>query len=431
MRSKPARAMGLWLAALALLLFASGAQAQTGLAAPSPDRWVAIWGASQYAPEPHNALPAADLQDATLRQTVRVTASGEVIRLRISNAFGAAPLRVAAAAVARPVLPGGSAVDPNSRAPILFDGRPEVVIPPGADWRSDPIAWPVESLSDVVVSLHLVEASGGQTGHPGARATSVIAPGDQVWAPELTRSKTVERWYFLSAIEAGGPDLEGAVVILGDSITDGYGVPPDTNQRWPDRLAARLQADPATRGLSVINQGIGGNRVLLDGLGPNLLARAERDALSHPGVRFLILLQGVNDLGVLTRDHPVSPQAHAELVRQMIGAYRQIVERARARGIRVIGATLLPYGGSAYYHPTAENEADRQTLNAWIRTLGNFDAVLDFDRLMRDPEHPDRLRSDLDSGDGLHPSMRGYIAMGDAVPLSLFVDPSAPADTRR
>lgn len=431
MRSKPARAMGLWLAALALLLFASGAQAQTGLAAPSPDRWVAIWGASQYTPEPHNAVPAADLQDATLRQTVRVTASGEVIRLRISNAFGAAPLRVAAAAVARPVLPGGSAVDPNSRAPILFDGRPEVVIPPGADWRSDPIAWPVESLSDVVVSLHLVEASGGQTGHPGARATSVIAPGDQVWAPELTRSKTVERWYFLSAIEAGGPDLEGAVVILGDSITDGYGVPPDTNQRWPDRLAARLQADPATRGLSVINQGIGGNRVLLDGLGPNLLARAERDALSHPGVRFLILLQGVNDLGVLTRDHPVSPQAHAELVRQMIGAYRQIVERARARGIRVIGATLLPYGGSAYYHPTADNEADRQALNAWIRTPGNFDAVLDFDRLMRDPEHPDRLRSDLDSGDGLHPSMRGYIAMGDAVPLSLFVDPSAPADTRR
>lgn len=431
MRSKPARAMGLWLAALALLLFASGAQAQTGLAAPSPDRWVAIWGASQYAPEPHNALPAADLQDATLRQTVRVTASGDVIRLRISNAFGAGPLRVAAAAVARPALPGGSAVDPNSRAPILFDGRPEVVIPPGADWRSDPIAWPVEALSDVVVSLHLVEASGGQTGHPGARATSFITPGDQVWAPELTRSKTVERWYFLSAIEAGGPDLEGAVVILGDSITDGYGVPPDTNQRWPDRLAARLQADPATRGLSVINQGIGGNRVLLDGLGPNLLARAERDALSHPGVRFLILLQGVNDLGVLTRDHPVSPQAHAELVRQMIGAYRQIVERARARGIRVIGATLLPYGGSAYYHPTADNEADRQALNAWIRTPGNFDAVLDFDRLMRDPEHPDRLRSDLDSGDGLHPSMRGYIAMGDAVPLSLFVDPSAPADTRR
>ena len=421
MRPMPAGSARVWLAGLVLLIFAaSGARAQTG--SPPPDRWVAIWGASQYAPEPQNALPAADLQDATLRQTVRVTAAGEVIRLRIRNAFGAAPLRVAAAAVARPVAPGGSAVDPNSRAPILFDGRPGVVIPPGADWLSDPIPWPVEALSDVVVSLNLVAASGGQTGHPGARATTFIAPGDQVWAPELTRSKTAERWYFISAVEAAGPGLEGAVVILGDSITDGYGVPPDTNQRWPDRLAARLQADPTTRGLSVVNQGIGGNRVLLDGLGPNLLARAERDALSQPVVRFLILLQGVNDLGVLTRDHPVPTQAHAELVRQMIGAYRQIVERARARGIRVIGATLLPYGGSAYYHPTAENEADRQALNAWIRAPGNFDDVLDFDRLMRDPDRPDLLRPDLDSGDGLHPSMRGYVVMCDAVPLTLFTE---------
>jgi lysophospholipase L1-like esterase len=427
MRLNPAGPAAPLLAALALILFAApGVRAQTSVPAPAADSWVSIWGSSQYAPEPQNALPAADLQDATLRQTVRVTAAGDIIQARISNAFGAAPLTVTAAGLARPVAPGGSAVDPESQAPLLFDGKPGVVIPPGADWLSDPVAWPVAALTDVAVSLHLADASGGQTGHPGARATTFVAPGNQVSAQELTQTKTVERWYFLAAIQASDADLDGAVVILGDSITDGYGVPADTHQRWPDRLAARLQADPATRGLSVVNQGIGGNRVLLDGLGPNLLARFERDGLSHPGVRFLIILQGVNDLGVLTRDRPATPQAHAALVQQMTGAYRQIVERARARGVRVIGATILPYGGSAYYHPTVENEADRQALNAWIRTPGNFDAVLDFDRIMRDPDHPDRLRPEVDSGDGLHPSMAGYVVMGDAVPLTLFQAPPPP-----
>ena len=419
------------LAAVLLILFsASGLQAQNATQnlaespKPSPScGWIPVWGSSQYAPEPQNALPADDLRDATLRQTMRVTAAGDEIRLRITNAFGTAPLRVNSASVARPQAPGRSTIDPQSLTPVLFDGRTGVVIPPGADWLSDPVAWPVEAAGDVAVSLHLVDAAGGQTGHPGARSTTFVAPGDQVTALDLTGAKTAERWYFVAAIEACDPDLDGAVVILGDSITDGYGVPADTNQRWPDRLAARLQADPATRGLSVINQGIGGNRLLLDGLGPNLLARFERDVLSHPGVRFLVVLEGVNDLGVLTRDHPASAQAHAALVEQMSGVYRQIVERARARGIRVIGATIMPYGGSEYYHPTAENEADRQRLNAWIRTPGNFDAVIDFDRIMGDPDRPDRLRADVDSGDGLHPSMAGYVVMGDALPLDLFKEP--------
>lgn len=411
-----------WLAAIAVILFTgSVVEARAAVQTPpDPARWVAVWGSSQYAPEPHNALPTEDLQDGTLRQVMRVTAGGDVIRIRITNAFGTAPLRITSAAVARPGPPGGSVIDSTTTTPVLFDGRAAVVVPPGADYLSDPLVWPVRALEDVSISLRVIDAGANQTSHPGARSTTFVAPGDQVSVSELNHAKTVEHWYFVAAVEASDADLDGAIVVMGDSITDGYGVPADTNQRWPDRLAARLQADPATRGLSVINQGIGGNRLLLDGLGPNMLARFERDVLSQPGVRFLIVLEGVNDLGVLTRDQPATPQAHAALVTEMTGVYRQIIERARARGIRVIGATIMPYGASAYYHPTAENEADRQALNAWIRTPGHFDAVIDFDRSTADPHRPDRLRPDVDSGDGLHPSMAGYVAMGDAVPLALF-----------
>ena len=425
MRSHTAGRVGSGLAALALFVSSvSGAQAQTSSQTPPhPAGWVAVWGASQYAPESHNALPADALKAATLRQIVRVTAGGGVIRLRVTNAFGSKPLRIASATVARPVVGGGSAIDPASTRPVLFDGQQGVIVPPGADYLSDPLVWAVGALDDVAISLGVVDAGEAQTGHPGARATTFVAPGDQVAAPTLADAQTVDHWYFVAAVEAHDADLDGAVVVLGDSITDGYGVPADTNQRWTDRLAIRLQAAPETRGLSVVNQGIGGNRLLLDGLGPNLLARFERDVLSQSGMRFLIVLEGVNDLGVLTRDQPASAEAHAALVAQMTGVYRQIVERARARGVRVIGATIMPYGGSEYYHPTPENEADRQALNAWIRTPGNFDAVIDFDRVMADPTRPDRLHPDVDSGDGLHPSMAGYLAMGDAVPLTVFEAP--------
>jgi lysophospholipase L1-like esterase len=208
--------------------------------------------------------------------------------------------------------------------------------------------------------------------------------------------------------------------VLGDSITDGHGATDNADDRWPDRLADRLQASPEGRRFSVLNQGIGGNRLLLDGLGPNALARFDRDVLAQAGVSHLIVLEGVNDLGTLTRDAPASPEEHAALVQRMIGAYQQIAMRARARGVRVIGATILPYGSSGYYHPTPLNEADRQAVNRWIRTPGAFDAVIDFDAVTRDPSRPDRMLPAYDSGDGLHPSPAGYRAMGDAVPLSLF-----------
>jgi lysophospholipase L1-like esterase len=238
-------------------------------------------------------------------------------------------------------------------------------------------------------------------------------------AAELTGGKSLDRWFQISGVDVLRP-AGASLVTFGDSITDGYGVTTNGNNRWPDILAARLQADRRTRGVGVLNAGIGGNRLLLDGLGPNAMARFDRDVLNQAGVKYVILLEGVNDLGTLTREQPASPEAHAALVARMIAAYDQMIRRARERGIKVYGATVMPYGGSGYYHPDAANEQDRQAINAWIRTPGRFDAVIDFDRLMRDPANPSKLAPALDSGDGLHPSLAGYKAMADAVPLDLF-----------
>jgi lysophospholipase L1-like esterase len=203
---------------------------------------------------------------------------------------------------------------------------------------------------------------------------------------------------------------------LGDSINDGHGGTDNGNNRWPDHLADRLQGSSDLRSHGVLNMGIGDNRLLLDRLGPNALARFDRDVLSQPGVRYLILLEGINDLGTLTRDVSADRAAHADLVARMIGAYRQMIGRTRDAGIRVYGATILPDGASSYYHPDALNEADRQAANGWIRTPGNFDAVIDWDAVMRDPADPRRMRKELDSGDGLHPSVAGYRVMAAAIP---------------
>ncbi len=400
-------------AALGLILAPITANADDG-------RWVGGWASSQMVAENEHALPEGAMDDVTLRQVVRLTASGDRIRVRVSNAFGDAPLRIARAAVSRPTTRDGAIIDPATVRRLTFAGRPDVMVPAGAEFISDPVDFEVEALSHLAVTFHVTEAPPRLTAHPGARATSGMAPGDQTGAAALTDETTFTRWYLLSGVDVLGPPEAGAIVVLGDSITDGYGVQPDTDARWPDVLAERLQAAPRTAHLSVLNHGIGGNRVLRDGLGPNALARFERDVLSQTGVTHLILLEGVNDLGVLTRDAPATPEAHAALVADMIAAYAQMTARARARRITVIGATITPYGGSDYYHPDAANEADRQAINAWFRTPGNVDAVIDFDAVMRDPDRPTHLRPEYDS-DGLHPSIEGYRAMGEAVDLTLFL----------
>jgi lysophospholipase L1-like esterase len=392
------------------------AQSSTGV----QGNWVGSWATSQQIPEPQNALASEDLHDATLRQIVHLSVGGPVLRVHLSNAFGTAPLHFASVHIAKPVSANAAKIDPASDKALTFFGESDVTVPAGAEFISDPVEYPMAAGSNLAVTMHFDVPPAQQTGHPGSRATSYVAHGDVVSAVDLPEAKKVEHWYQLGGVDVMAPSNAVAVVTLGDSITDGHGATTNGNDRWTDVLARRLGSSPSTQAVGVLNQGIGGNHLLTDGLGPNVLARFDRDVLAQTGVRYVIVLEGVNDLGGLTRDREVSGAEHSALVRRIEEAYQQVVLRAHAHGIKVIGATILPYTGSDYYHPGPASEADRQAINQWIRTLGHFDEVVDLDKVMRDPAHPDRLLPEYDSGDHLHPSPAGYNAMGNAIPLSLF-----------
>lgn len=387
---------------------------------PAPQIWVATWGSSQQIPEPQNELPSDDLRDATLRQIFHLSVGGSALRVHLSNAFGISDLHFTSVHVARPISASSSSIDPATDRQLTFAGKPDVIVPPGAEFISDPLSTKVASLSDLAVTFHLDNPPARQTSHPGSRATSYYVHGDATGAATLLEPKHVDQWFQISAIDVQAPPEAAAIVVLGDSITDGHGATTNGNDRWTDVLAARLQASPQTRPIGVSNQGIGGNHLLSDGLGPNALARFDRDVLAPAGVRWLIVFEGVNDLGGLARTGEVPQADHAALVERLLAAYRQILERAHAHGLQVFGATITPYTGSDYYHPDPLSEADRKAVNQWIRAPGHFDAVIDFDAVVRDPAHPDQLLPSFDCGDHLHPSPAGYKAMGEAVPLAIF-----------
>ena len=403
-----------------IAIFFSGVFAVGQARQSSSAVWVASWGASQQIPEPQNALMPEALTDATVRQIFHLSVGGQAVRVHISNAFGTEALRISAVHIARPASSSSPEIEPASDQPLTFSGSEEVIIPPGAEMVSDRANFAVVPLSDLAVTFHLTAPPARETSHPGSRATSYYVHGAAVNAPILTDAKHIDHWYQVSEIDVQGTPGAGTVVALGDSITDGHGATTNGNDRWTDVLAARLQGSPATRNIGVSNQGIGGNHLLTDGLGPNVLARFDRDVLAATGVECLIVFAGVNDLGGLAREGEVSEAQHAALVQRVLGVYQQIVVRAHAHSLRVIGATITPYVGSAYYHPGPLSEADRQAVNKWIRASGNFDAVIDFDSVVRDPQHLDQLLPAYDSGDHLHPSPAGYKAMGDAVPLTVF-----------
>jgi lysophospholipase L1-like esterase len=301
---------------------------------------------------------------------------------------------------------GGAALKPGSGKPLTFDGRPSVTIPTGAPMVSDPMDFDLAPLSDLAVTIRVQDPTKAITSHPGARCTSYLAGGDKLAEPDLSQASRTPHWYYLCGVDVDAAGA-AAVAILGDSITDGRGSPTDGNGRWTDHLARRLREGDGTAGVGVLNEGLGGNRILNDGLGPNALARLDRDVLSQPGVRWLIVLEGINDLGT-----------RSATARELIAAYDQIIVRSHARGIRVYGATILPCGRSFYSTP--ELEAERQKINAWTRESGRFDAVIDFDRATRDPDAPARLSAAVDGGDHLHPGPEGYKIMAAAVDLTLF-----------
>ena len=402
-----------------LLFFAISAPALP--ASHRSEAWVSSWAAAQQMAEQNNTAPAELLRGGTLRQIVHLSVGGSMMRLRVSNAFGTSPLHIVSVHVAHPVSPAASRIEPTSDVAVTFGERTDVLIPAGAEYTSDPVNYRAASLSDLAITMQIEASPERQTGHPGSRATSYLAAAVPVSAAEMpATTQLMDHWYFLSGVDVAAGSDAAAVVALGDSITDGHGATTNGNDRWPDILATRLQHAARTQAVAVLNAGIGGNRLLLDGAGPNALARFDRDVLAQNGVRYLIVLEGINDIGNLTRLTPATDAQHAQLVHELIGAYQQIILRAHAHGIKVTGATITPFVGTEFYHPDAANESDRTSVNAWIRAPGHFDAVVDFDKVIADPTHPDRMRADYDCGDHLHPSPAGYRAMADAIPLALF-----------
>jgi lysophospholipase L1-like esterase len=362
----------------------------------------------------------------TLREFVHVSVGGSSVRVQLSNEFGAEALTISAAEIAiRDVgsKAKASAVVAASEVPLTFEGRPSVVIPAGAMVVSDAAALRVKPLSDVAVSLFVpTQPMTVRSAHGSAYQTNYRVDGNAVASAELAGAggeapKTFASWDFLKGVDVKADADAASIVAFGDSITDGAHSTPDTNSRWPDVLAARLAANKKTAKLGVLNQGIGGNRVLQDGTGPSALARFDRDVLAQAGVKYLILLESINDIGNAANPKPANRHEIAT-AQDLIDGITQMARRAHTHGIQVIGATLTPYVGAGYQSP--EGEAMRQAINTWIRTTKELDGVVDFDKATDDPDHAGMFLPEYDSGDHLHPKDAGYKAMGNAIDLKLF-----------
>jgi lysophospholipase L1-like esterase len=373
-------------------------------------RWVVTWAAA-----PDSVGPPLKAQ--TVRQIIRTSIGGSSVRIRLSNLFGAAPVTIGPAHVAAHA--SGSAIKPGTDREVTFGGKTAVTIAKGADALSDPVTFPVAPLEELAVSLYFPVGAESSTIHGAAIQTAFITPGDATAAAIFPQGETDTSRFFLTDVEVASSADARAIAVVGDSITDGVGSTKDHNARWPDALAARLQADPALASIAVANSGISGNRILNDGaepyVGPGILSRFDRDALNKPGVRWVLLLSGGNDISaarvLATPKDEVSAQ-------QIIDGMKTLIARARQKGVKIWGATLTPKAGSKFYY--AEGETKRQAINAWIRTAGAFDALVDFDQVTRDPDHPGRLLPAFDSGDHVHPNDAGYKAMGAAIDLRLL-----------
>lgn len=399
------------LACLALL----GCAVHAGSGTSAERRWVASWGTAQLTVEKAKEIPAELWKGGTLRQVVRLSLGGSKVRVRISNQFGNDFMVLSGASIGWAVRPGSADIVAGTLRPLLFGGLGAVSIPPGTEYVSDPVDMPVLKGADLAVSMQLAGSPGQQTGHAGSRATSFLAPGAQAGAIALQDAQAIVHWHQLADVEVLADADARAVVAIGDSITDGYGVTTDGNKRWTDVLVRRLEQNRMDN-IAVINAGIGGGRLLRDGLGPNLLSRFDRDVLSRSGVSHAIVMIGVNDMAVLHKNGADTPEAISAMLADLKLGFGQLIERAHAKGVCVIGGTVTPYMGSGYYNPSPANEAQRQALNGWIRQAG-FDGVADFDMALRDATRPAYLAKAFDN-DGLHPSLAGLAEMAAAVPLA-------------
>ena len=404
-----------------------------------PSHWIASWGtAQQLAPPsvppwvrrpaqpdsangaPENRPPAQPsvfpdrLVAQTVRMVIRSTVAGRAVRVSLSNSFGLAPVRIDAAQIAR--FDGNASIHPGSSHALTFGGREFVVLAPGAQICSDPVQLAVRAQEDLAVSLYVGGDSGAPTAHSLGLRTAYVAAGNQAASPTLQSATQFRSYLWLSGLEVLGSRDTATIVAFGDSITDGYSTTPGADASWPSVLARRLAADRSVPPRAVINMGISGNRVLREGAGSSALARFDRDVLARPGARWVILIEGINDISF--NAFPGLPESEIASAADIIAGYRQLTQRARMHGLQVIGGTLMPFEGVPTYSEAGERI--RQEVNRWIRESGEFDTVVDFDAVTRDPAKPSRLRASFDAGDHIHPNDEGNRAMAEAVPLLRF-----------
>lgn len=382
--------------------------------------WVATWGAAMMATQPGHS---PDFSGQTLREIIHTSVGGSPVRVWLSNRFGTEPLHVGAAHIAISADGSidddtdGSAVQAGSDRTLTFNGLGSVVIPPGAEIVSDAVSLDVPALSNLAISIYFPDHTMAATEHPLAQQISYAATGNLVDAKTLAgKDWSQHSWYVLSGIDVNAAG-DSAVVTIGASVTDGAHSTVNANHRWPNDLAARLATDANTKKagvLGVVDVGISGNRVLLDNTGPNALSRFNRDVLARSGARYLIVLEGTNDIGRFARDH----QPYGDLAQRLESSLAQLAAQGHQHGMKVFGATLTPYKDCAYY--SSDGEVVREAVNEWIHTSRVFDGVLDFDKATRDPQNPRSYLPQYDSGDHLHPNDAGYQAMANAIDLSLF-----------
>jgi lysophospholipase L1-like esterase len=394
------------------------------IAAQAQEHWVATWATAEAMARLGNAAPAAAnakqgaaprpgsrFSNQTVRMIARVSMGGRRLRVKLENAFGYAPVTIGAAHIA--LRAGESRIAPGSDHALLFNGKPGCTLQPGMVLLSDAVDFPLAPLADVAISLFLPGEVTSPTNHATALHTTYIKSGDVTGDAAMADAETTQSYYFLAGIDVEAAAAAAAIVTFGDSITDGARSSNEANHAWPTLLAARLAANKATANLGVANMGIGGNRVLRDVSGVSALGRFDRDALSQSGVKWVMLLEGINDIG-----HGATQPPEPVTAEELIGGYKQMIERAHTQGVQVIGCTLTPYEGANYYREDFEKV--REAVNAWIRTPGNFDAVVDFEAAVRDATDGKKIRAEFDPGDHLHPNDKGYEAMANAIELGIF-----------